>query len=474
MPHRTRTIARLAALLATAAACSDTTESSADGHGGSADADSGNTTTSGSTTIEVTGTIDCTFDIRTSMSPIIATVGIVEWAVDLPGVERAELHFGLDTAYGMIAPVDLTPVGEGYRTLLLGMKPQRDYHFRVVVVAGAEICESDDHVVTTGVPPNGELPEVTVEAHNPAARAPGFKVLSDWADGHAFILDGDHEYVWWYTMGADPEVSPDVSRARMSYDGKSMWMRNVNLSSGPRQGKSTVVRVSMDGLDRQAFTMPNGHHDFTVTPDNGIAYIVHDGEGCDQVIEQDALGNLRVVYDLRDSVMPVFEGGQTDCHSNSIHYNLFDDSYTISSLNYDMYTKITRGGQLVWRLGGAHSTYSGDGAAWDRQHGHHNLSADRMLFFNNGELGLWSTAVEIQLEGTTARRVWEYTSENASIVFGDVQRLPNGNTLVTYSDKGLLHEVDPDGALVQVTRFSLGTAVAYVNHRPSLYGPPPK
>src|SRR6187551_1033612 len=35
------------------------------------------------------------------------TVGIVTWSTTAPGITSAEIDFGLDTTYGMVAPVDL-------------------------------------------------------------------------------------------------------------------------------------------------------------------------------------------------------------------------------------------------------------------------------------------------------------------------------------------------------------------------------
>ena len=57
------------------------------------------------------------------------TVGIVTWSITASGITAAHIDFGLDTTYGMTAPVDLTAAM--YRTLLLGMKPAKTYHFRI-------------------------------------------------------------------------------------------------------------------------------------------------------------------------------------------------------------------------------------------------------------------------------------------------------------------------------------------------------
>jgi len=52
---------------------------------------------------------------------------------------------------------------------------------------------------------------------------------------------------------------------------------------------------------------------------------------------------------------------------------------------------------------------------------------------------------------------------------GDVQRLKNGNTIIAYSTKGVLHEVDAQSKLLQ--EWTMAT-FGYVEKRKSLYGPP--
>ena len=151
-----------------------------------------------------------------------------------------------------------------------------------------------------------------------------------------------------------------------------------------------------------------------------------------------------------------------------------DDSYTVSDLNQDAYVKVTRQGDVVWVLGGSTSDFTGDGATWQAQHGHHVLGDDRFLFFSNGPFQGPSQVIEVtlDLQTMTATRVWQYVSGERSIIFGDVERLANGNTLVTYSSFGVLHEVSPTGELVQELQWEPSAAVGYVTKRASLYGPP--
>jgi len=63
------------------------------------------------------------------------------------------------------------------------------------------------------------------------------------------------------------------------------------------------------------------------------------------------------------------------------------------------------------------------------------------------------------------------SSRKSSQTFGDAQRLPNGNTFITYCNAGVMQEVNADQDLIQAWEFSGGTG--YSSHRPSLYGPPP-
>ncbi len=55
-----------------------------------------------------------------------------------------------------------------------------------------------------------------------------------------------------------------------------------------------------------------------------------------------------------------------------------------------------------------------------------------------------------------------------SSVLGDVQRLPNGNTLVTFSIAGTMDEIDASGSVVQ----HISGPGGYADWRETLYGPP--
>ena len=74
----------------------------------------------------------------------------------------------------------------------------------------------------------------------------------------------------------------------------------------------------------------------------------------------------------------------------------------------------------------------------------------------------------------TATKTWEYhfTDLGRDVAFGDAERLPNGNALLTHVG-GVIREVDRSGAIVQsFTNTSYG--FGFADFRTSLYGPPPR
>ena len=97
----------------------------------------------------------------------------------------------------MTAPVDLALTD--HRTLLLGMKPAKTYHFRVVARDASATYTSNDYTVMTG-PATTTVSISSFQVMNATASKRGFIITSYWSGtGLAvpFILDADGEIVWW-------------------------------------------------------------------------------------------------------------------------------------------------------------------------------------------------------------------------------------------------------------------------------------
>lgn len=421
------------------------------------------------------GSVKCTFDVEHSISTAIATVGIVTWSTDLASVEEARIEFELaDGGRKLVAPVNLE--APDYRTLLLGMKGGSEYSFRIIATGERGTCISEAFSLTTGPVPN-RIAQIQQEVLDDQAVASGFIVTSAGlgnleetisgvgSSNPMFVFDSDGDIVWYW------ETPPSgASRVRMDWSGQNMWMMSLNVNGGMGE----MTRVSMDGLDveRDVSGLEEGHHDFTVLPDGSIAAIAHIGD-CSGIIERTPDGEImEVIPDVSDFYVPqdgVF-GTVGECHPNYLVYHEEDDTYTISDRNAHVVVKVSRDGDLLWQLGGEEPLGNHFEAEWDVNHGHQLLDNGNLVLFSNGWTGN-SLVFEFELDESswTATEVWSYDGGSASFSLGDVQRLNNGNTLVTYSNAGTIHEVDPQGELVrQVTTESLG----YSEHRPSLYGPP--
>ena len=65
-----------------------------------------------------------------------------------------------------------------------------------------------------------------------------------------------------------------------------------------------------------------------------------------------------------------------------------------------------------------------------------------------------------------------YEGGHSTANLGDVQRLPGGNTLVTFSNDSFIQEIDSQGNLLLEISGG-GASFGYALWRQSLYGPPP-
>src|SRR5690606_24847990 len=100
--------------------------------------------------------------------------------------------------------------GPSFRTLLLGMKGERDYDFQIVATTASGPCTSETYSLTTG-PVSNSVPTISRQVFNDTAVAPGFIVASGGIGNlgggigpgggggavPAFIFDHEGDVVWW-------------------------------------------------------------------------------------------------------------------------------------------------------------------------------------------------------------------------------------------------------------------------------------
>ncbi|HWP06482.1 MAG TPA: hypothetical protein VNN72_12100 [Polyangiaceae bacterium] len=429
------------------------------------------------------GAGSCRFEIEAALSEVIPTVGVVRWSADLAGLSAARVEFTLnDAAPGMLNTGSGGPIGVGgstHRALLLGLKPESTYTYRLVAYAGTERCVSEAHTLTTGAGTR-DVP-VLRTAVDPSRQARGFIVTSS---GYgqvdtkkAFVIDADGDIVWW------ADAPPQCSRALQDFSGNALWMLDVAPAPTDR---GLVSSVGMDGTDPVAGVpgFDRAHHDLVALPDGVIATLewheALDGpfSGSSDLVERSPGGGVRTVLRIDDSVFPASAGR---LHANAVRYRAADDTYTVSDLYASAIIALTRQGELLWQVGGDCSSSAAPKCApldIDGNHGHEVLADGNLLLFADHT----STAYEYALTETetslAASLVWSYAADGeSSDQLGDVQRLPNGNTLVDFSTSGDIFEVSAAGDVVQSLHAGTGPAATeasfgYAHFRETLYGPP--
>lgn len=436
------------------------------GSGGSASGGNGNQGGAGTGTGAAGGAgpaTSCTITPTATMG-MIPTVGIVTYTTDLKNVKSGEIQFGLPGGAVMKAPIDTTKSPP--RTLMLGMKAGKAYTYRVALTSDAGTCTSADAMFMTGALPS-TVAKPTVAIMNAASHDKGFILTSGGVMGTATeILDADGEVVWWATGPAQN------SRSHMSWDGSRMYMMSLNVQNS---GAGKIISLAMDGSDSQTATGVEGsHHDMTAIP-GGFATPMWNSTGmdapCSLVEFKDGTWAKTVVV---ADFATIYASPNNRYHTNAVHYYAADDSYTVGDRNPNSYVKITRKGQLVWQFGGSSpkgASFTGV-TAWQVNHGHHLLPDGTFYFFNNNAAE--ALGYKLDTAKMTATKSFTYTASGASsMVLGDVQSLPNGNVLVTYSNSAQIHEVSPSGTLVMKITGSSASGYGYTEFRESLYGPPP-
>jgi hypothetical protein len=169
-------------------------------------------------------------------------------------------------------------------------------------------------------------------------------------------------------------------------------------------------------------------------------------------------------------------------HANSIAIDT-DGTLLLSCRHMDEITKISRRtGAIIWRLGGKHNQFQfiGDPIGFSHQHDVRILPTGDMTVFDNGNghVPRFSRALEYRLDQRrkTATLVWQFrhSPDVYSGAMGDVERLPNGNTLIGWGFANpAVTEVTPDGQVVYEAYFTAPDKILRYSYRAFRYDWPP-
>jgi hypothetical protein len=412
------------------------------------------------------------------------TVATVEWTTTLPDIASAEVVYALDGAGAEVlnrgGRAKAKATGTAGRTLLIGLKQESRYVLYIVAeAADGTRCSSDDYALDTGT--LAETPAIARLALAAESQAVGFITTSGGVGSSApvVVVDADGSVVW------SAKAPPSCSRARVDYEGEKMWMLGINASNKGGDLRS----LSLDGKTSQSNLpgLERAHHDFTLLPGGALAVFAWSGGGLDpesDLLEVATDGSVNQLFHVGTNLYAggksAFGGDEKSYHCNSVTYRSADDSFVIGDRNPNLFVKVLHDGAPEWQFGGSCAEAKAArcvSGSWDVNHGHHLLDDGTFVLFSNAGFGASSTpstALEFKLaagEVMAASKVKEWAGDGHehSDTLGDIQRLPNGNTLVTFSNNGVIYELDPAWHVVQTLS---APSFGYAEWRPSLYEPP--
>jgi len=426
---------------------------------------------------------------KITVAEAIPTVATVEWDVASAGCTDAFVDFGPDRDLGLMARAYLDESGHA-RATLMGMKPRSTYRVRLAEVRSGERLFSADHEVQTGALPTMpvQLSLIQMDEGRATRRFLATSLYS--SASMAVILDGDGQVVW---ADAPPDLGWDdhfVSRVRQARVGE--WI-TYSLSGGHPHGlpepdlTRAIVRVSLDGAREQILLLPDTHHDFFELGDGTLALLRYDRREVDGVtwigdalVEIAPDGSERQVWTAWDhfpfDAENVVGPHRAWSHANAVHFDKAEGAYYVSVRNFDCIVKIDAStGEQLWVLGGAQSSFTlpdGGKELFVHQHQFDLVDGGIVVFDNGAAEKLDSRAVEYALDESagTATRVWEHHADPPLFcaAMGDVERLDNGNTLITWSSAGRIDEVTPGGEVVWRLNSHLGAGFGFSLWRQTL------
>ncbi|MHA2002694.1 MAG: aryl-sulfate sulfotransferase [Candidatus Thorarchaeota archaeon] len=252
--------------------------------------------------------------------------------------------------------------------------------------------------------------------------------------------------------------------------------------------------------DTERFHDFYGHHEYEYNPNNDTVFtfkyhstMINGSEYLfDLIAEYDLDGNMVWSLDVSDFITPdmwcpyldLFGGNPDITHSNTAFYDADEDVIYYNPRNVNTFYKIDhKTGNVIWSLGeyGDFDMYNSVGVRVDdlffHSHSLERVDEDTFILFDNdhhnqnNQANHKSRMLEITIYEDTmeAHQSWSWTPPDGywSFLWGDADRLPNGNRLGVFGASS--HPGSEDGAqLVEVTengdiawRFNFKTNEVY-------------
>jgi hypothetical protein len=333
--------------------------------------------------------------------------------------------------------------------------------------------------------PDLQPPAVTVTT-NTEAQAPGDIFLAPYAGPGQYgpmILDGAGRLLWFKAI---PSGERAADLRVQEYEGRPVltWWQDPLVASG--RSDAGVVIADSSYKDISIVRAGNGYqpdlHAFDITPQGTALFTVYDAIRCnlspyggpsdgaiaDTLIQEIDLKTGLVRFEwhsldhvpLANSYMPIGHGGTPTSPWDWFHINAVSEpsgTLLIDSRNtWAAYDVNPSGGQVVWTLGGKHSSFTmGPGASPAWQHDAREDPDGTFSFFDNGgtpKVHSQSRVIVLSLDmhAMTATLVSSFDHAKPLLApsQGDFQPLVGGNWFVGWGQEPYFSEFAPAGELL--------------------------
>jgi hypothetical protein len=328
-------------------------------------------------------------------------------------------------------------------------------------------------------------PDVTVSAEDRTATGDLFLApYSGIGQYGPMILNVHGELIWFKTLY--PAGARAANFRVQEYEGKPVltWWQDPLVTGDVRTAGEVIANSAYQNI--AVVRAGNGYqpdlHEFEITPqDTGLITVYdaidcnlsavggpRDGAVADTLLQEIDLKTGLVMYEWHsldhvpmgisyNSAAPTSRAEPFDYfHINSIDVEQDGDLLVDSRNTWAAYDVDAKTGQVLWELGGKHSSFAlapGAETAW--QHDAVQQPDGAITFFDNGafpQVHKQSRAIEVTLDTTnmtaTLTRSYEHVNPLVAGSQGNVQALAGGDWMVGWGQAGYLSEVSASGQVL--------------------------
>ena len=330
------------------------------------------------------------------------------------------------------------------------------------------------------------VPPTVVVTANSGAQAPGDLFLAPYAGPGQYgpmILDSSGSLLWFDRLARGARAA---DLRVQEYEGGQVltWWQDPLIAGGHRGSGVVIANSSYQPI--AAVRAGNGYepdlHAFKITPRGTAVFTVYDAIRCnltayggpaegavaDTLAQEIDLRTGLVRYEwhsldhvaLDDSYMSAAQAVPRSpwdfFHINAIEAQQSGNLLIDSRNTWAAYEVDGHNGQVIWQLGGKHSSFvMGPGASPAWQHDAREEPDGTITFFDNGgtpKVHPQSRGIVLRLDAQTGTATLIASFANATPLLaasqGDLQPLPGGNWLMGYGQAPYFSELNAAGQLL--------------------------